>query len=129
MDITAPERDIYHGIYPDFQLPLPNRPCISDLFVGNTQLVSDTNSPMSVLHIPNLKKMYGTSEYTIDRNTGQLYTIGDIDVTPISVYGGKFDNEVNGQVPESTLVPPKMPQATSTPITEVPRSVKETCYF
>ena len=36
MDITAPERDIYHGAYPDFQLPLPNRPCISDLFVGNT---------------------------------------------------------------------------------------------
>ena len=32
MDITAPERDIYHGVYPDFQLPLPNRPCISDSF-------------------------------------------------------------------------------------------------
>ena len=75
MDITAPERDIYHGIYPDFQLPLPNRPCIGDLFVGNTRLVSDTNSPMSILRIPNLKKMYGTSEYAIDRNTGQLYTI------------------------------------------------------
>ena len=82
MDITAPERDIYQGVYPDFQLPLPNRTCISDLFVGNTQLVSDTNSPVSILHIPNLKKMYGTSEYAIDRNTGQLYTIGDIDVSP-----------------------------------------------
>ena len=22
MDITVPERDIYHGVYPDFQLPL-----------------------------------------------------------------------------------------------------------
>ena len=62
MNITAPERDIYHGVYPDFQLPLPNRPCISDLFVGNTRQVSDTNSPMSILCIPNLKKMYGTSE-------------------------------------------------------------------
>ena len=112
MDITAPERDIYHGIYPDFQLPLPNRPHISDLFVGNTRLVSDTNSPMSILHIPNLKKMYGSSEYTIDRNTGQLYTIGDIDVTPINVYGGIPDDEVNGQALESTLVPPKTPQAT-----------------
>ena len=126
MDITAPERDIYHGICPDFQLPLPNRPRISDLFVGNTRLVSDTNSPMSILHIPNLKKMYGTLEYTIDRNTGQLYTIGDMDVTPINVYGGIPDDEVNGQALESTLVPPKTPQATSTPITEVPRSVKET---
>ena len=36
MDITTPEQDIYHGIYPVFQLPLPNRPCISDLFAGNT---------------------------------------------------------------------------------------------
>ena len=40
---------------------------------------------MSILHIPNLKKMYGTSEYAIDRNAGQLYTIGDIDVTPINM--------------------------------------------
>ena len=82
MDITAPKRDMYHGIYPDFQLPLPTRPCISDLFVENSQLVFNTNSPMSILQIPNLKKMYGTLEYAIDRNTGQLYTIGDIDVTP-----------------------------------------------
>ena len=66
MDIMTPDHDIYHGVYPDFQLPLPNRPCISDLFVGNTCLISNTNSPMSILHIPNLKKMYGTVEYAID---------------------------------------------------------------
>ena len=69
--------------------------------------------------------MYGTSEYVIDSNTGQLYTIGDIDVIPINVYGGIPDDEVNGQVPESTLIPPKTPQATSTPITEAPISVEE----
>ena len=100
MDITAPERDIYHGVYPDFQLPVPNRPHISDLFVGNTQLVSDTIFPMSILRIPNLKKMYGTSEYVIDRNTGQLYTIGDIDITPINMFGGiPDDDDMNGQAP------------------------------
>ena len=66
MDITTPERDIYHGVYPDFQLPLPNRPRISDLFVGNTLLISNTKSPMSILRIPSLKKMYGTVEYAID---------------------------------------------------------------
>ena len=81
---------------------------------------------MSILHIPNLKKMYGTSEYAIDRNTGQLYTLGDIDVTPINVYGGIPDDEINGKAPESTLVPSKTPQTTSTPITEAPRGVKET---
>ena len=60
MDIMTPDHDIYHRVYPDFQLPLPNRPCISDLFVGNTCLISNTNSPMSILRIPSLKKMYDT---------------------------------------------------------------------
>ena len=26
MHITTPDHDIYYGIYPDFQLPLPDRP-------------------------------------------------------------------------------------------------------
>ena len=69
--------------------------------------------------------MYGTSEYAIDRNTGQQYTIGDIDVTPINVFGGIADDDMNEQVPESTLVPPKTPRATSTPIMEAQRSMEE----
>ena len=66
MDITTPDHDINHGVYPDFQLPLPNRPCIGDLFTGNMCLIYNTNSPMSILHIPSLKKMYGTIEFAID---------------------------------------------------------------
>ena len=94
MDITTPEHDVYHGVYPDFQLPLPNRPCISDLFVGNTQMISNTNSPMSILCIPSLKKMYGTVEYAIDQTTGQLYMVGDIDVTPINLFGRIPDEDL-----------------------------------
>ena len=45
MDITTMECDVYHGIYPDFQLPLPNRPHISDLFVRNTYLISTLTHP------------------------------------------------------------------------------------
>ena len=122
MDITTPDRDIYHGVYPDFQLPLPNRPCISNLFVGNTRLISNTNSPMSILHILSLKKMYGTVEFAIDQTTGQLYTIGDIDVTPINLFGGTPDEDLNGKTTESTWIPSKIPQSMSTPITEVPGS-------
>ena len=92
MDIMTPDHDIYHGVYPYFQLPLPNRPCISDLFVGNTHLISNTNSPMSILCIPSLKKMYDTVEFAIDRTTGQLYMVGDIDVTPINLIGGIPDD-------------------------------------
>ena len=126
MDITTLDRDIFHGIYPDFQLPLPNKPRISDLFTGNTQLVSNTKSPMSILRIPNLKKMYGTMEFAIDRTTGQLYTIEDIDVTPINLFGGIPDEDPSGQTTESIWVPSKMPHATSTPITDVSGSIPRT---
>ena len=66
MDITTSDRDVYYRIYPDFQLPLPDRPRISDLFASNTCLISNTNSPMSILRIPSLKKMYGTTDFAID---------------------------------------------------------------
>ena len=120
MDITTPDHDIYHGVYPDFQLPLPNRLHISDLFVGNMRLISNTKSPMSILHISSLKKMYGTIEFTIDQITGQLYMVGDIDVIPINLFGGIPDEDLNGKTTESTWLPPKTPQAMSMPITEVP---------
>ena len=71
---------------------------------------------MSILRIPSLKKMYGTIEFAIDQTTGQLYMIGDIDVTPINLFGGIPDEDLNGQVTESTWLLPKMPQAMSTPI-------------
>ena len=68
--------------------------------------------------------MYGTTEFAIDRNTGQLYTIRDIDVTPINLFGGIPDKKSDGHITESTLVPPKTPQAMSTPVTEVPKSLE-----
>ena len=38
MDITTSGNDIYYGEYPDFVLPLPGQPRISDVFVGNSNL-------------------------------------------------------------------------------------------
>ena len=66
MDIMISDHDVYYRIYPDFQLPLPDQPRISDLFASNTCLISNTNSPMSILHIQSLKKMYGTTDFAID---------------------------------------------------------------
>ena len=40
---------------------------------------------MSILRIPSLKKIYGTMDFAIDRTTGQLYKMGDLDVTPINL--------------------------------------------
>ena len=44
MDITTSGNDIYYGEYPDFVLPLPGQPHISDVFVGNSNLRSDAGS-------------------------------------------------------------------------------------
>ena len=123
MDITTSDRDVYYGIYPDFQLPLPDWPWISDLFASNTRLISNTNSPMSILCIQSLKKMYGTTDFAIDRSTGQLYKIGDVDVTPINLFGGIPDEDLHEYATVSTRSLLKTPQAMSTPITDVPRNV------
>ena len=56
MDITTSGNDIYYGEYPDFVLPLPGQPCISDVFVGNSNLHSDAGSPMSILKISCLRR-------------------------------------------------------------------------
>ena len=123
MDIMTSDHDVYYGIYPDFQLPLSDQPQISDLFTSNTHLVSNTNSPVSILRIQSLKKMYGTTDFAIDRSTGQLHKIGDLDVTPINLFGGIPDEDSHEQVTESTRSLLKMPQAMSTPITDVPMNV------
>ena len=44
--------------------------------------------------------------------------IGDIDVMPINLFGGIPDEDLKGKITESTWLPPKTPQAMSTPITE-----------
>ena len=49
--------------------------------------------------------------------------MGDLDVTPINLFGGIPDKDLHEQGTESMRSLLKTPQAMSTPITEVPRSV------
>ena len=67
--------------------------------------------------------MYGTMDFAIDRSTGQLYKIGDLDVIPINLFGGIPDEDLHEQAKESMRSLLKTPQAMSTPITKVPKSV------
>ena len=78
---------------------------------------------MSILRIPSLKKMYGTTEFAIDRSMGQLYKIGDVDVTPVSLFGGIPDEHLREDDVEATTSLLEKPQAMSTPITDVPRNI------
>ena len=113
------DHDVYYRIYPfNYHYLTEN-----DLFASNTRLISNTNSPMSILRIQSLKKMYGTTDFAIDRSTGQLYKIGDVDVTPINLFGGIPDEDLHEYATESTRSLLKMPQAMSTPITDVPRNI------
>ena len=121
MDITTSGNDIYYGEYPDFVLPLPGQPRISDVFVENSNLRSDVGSPMSILKISCLKKMYNTKDFAIDRNNGRLYTIIGTSVTPIDLYGALPEDSQNNMpilmtTPNQLMLP--IPQATSTPVTE-----------
>ena len=79
---------------------------------------------MSILLILSLKKMYGTTDFAINQSTGQLYKIGDLDVTPINLFGGTPIEDLHEQATEAMRSLLKTPQAMSIPITEVPRSVQ-----
>ena len=58
---------------------------------------------MSILRIPSLKRMYGTTEFAIDRSSGQLYKIGDVDVTPVNLFGGIPDEDLcEGDIESTT---------------------------
>ena len=128
MDITTTGNDIYYGEYPDFVLLLPGQPCISDVFMGNSNLRSDSGSPMSILKISCLKKMYNTKDFAIDRNNGRLYTIIGTSVTPIDLYGALPEDSQNN-MPILVTTPNQLmlltPQVTETdigtPANSVPR--------
>ena len=81
----------------------------------------NSSSPMSILKISCLKKMYNTKDFAIDRNNGRLCTIIGISVTPIDLYGTLPEDSQNNMpilatTPNQLTLP--TPQATSTPVTE-----------
>ena len=67
--------------------------------------------------------MYGTTEFTIDHSTGQLYKIGDMDMTPVNLFGGIPDEDLHGNDVKTMTSLLEKPQAMSTPITDVPRNM------
>ena len=78
---------------------------------------------MSILRIPSLRKLYGTTEFAIDRSTRQLYKIGEVDVTPVNLFGGIPDERLRENDMETSTPLLKKPQAMSTPITDTSRNV------
>ena len=50
-------------------------------------------------------------DFAIDQTTGQLYRIGDLDVTPIDLFGGIPDEDLHDQATGSMRSLLKTPQA------------------
>ena len=67
--------------------------------------------------------MYSTTEFAIDRSTGQLYKIGDVDVTPVNLFGGIPDEDLRKNDVKTMTSLLEKPQAMSTPIIDVPRNM------
>ena len=120
MEFTAPlEQDWYKGAYPNFKLPIPGNSRISELFLTNTDLISDANSPMSIIQVPVLEKTFGATIYAINRANGQLYLVEDTKLTALNLYGflDEQDWPETPNIPMQNPISSKGPQSTSTPIT------------
>ena len=46
------QTDRYRDVYQNFHLPSDGHPRISKAFYANTQLISDDNFPMTLIHVP-----------------------------------------------------------------------------
>ena len=89
MEFTAPlEKDQYEGAYPE--LPIPGNSQISDLFLANTDLISDANSPMTIIQVPVLEKTFGVTIYAIDRANGQFYLVEGTKLMALNLYDFKL---------------------------------------
>ena len=122
MEFTAPlEKDQYEGAYPDFKLPIPGNSQISDLFLANTDLISDANSPVTIIQVPVLEKTFGVTIYAIDRANGQFYLVEGTKLMALNLYGflDEQDWPDTPNIPTQAPIPSQGPQSTLTPITRV----------
>ena len=69
------QTDRYMGAYPDFHLPTNGHPRISEVFYANTQLISNDNFPLTLIHIPEWEREYHTAMFGVDRGNGIVYAV------------------------------------------------------
>ena len=65
----------YMDVYPDFHLPFDRHPRINEVFYANTQLISNDNFPMTLIHMPEWEKDYHTTMFGVDHGNRILYAV------------------------------------------------------
>ena len=122
MEFTATlEKDWYEGAYPDFRLPILGISQISDQFLANTDLISDANSPITIIQVPVLEKTFGATIYVIDRANKQFYLVEGTKLMALNLYSflDEQDWPDTPNIPTMAPIPSQGPQSTLTPITRV----------
>ena len=69
------QTDRYMNVYPDFHLPSDGHPRISKVFYANTQLISNDNFPMTLIHMPEWEEDYHTAMFGLDHGNRIIYTV------------------------------------------------------
>ena len=111
----------FYGIYPDLVLPVPVNPKISQVFYMNTNVLSSSDSPMTIVMIPSLLRTYRTSLFAIDCVSGRFNIINRDGVQPQDIFRWVGDDKEPGgdNLTSNTVSATPVPMATSTPYTEL----------
>ena len=94
--IRITDSDHFYGIYLDLVLPIPGNPKISQVFYMNTNVLSSSNSPMTIVMIPSLLRSYRTSLFAINHVSRRFNIIKRDGVRPLDLFGWVGDDMVPG---------------------------------
>ena len=112
MDFTDPfelreddplQTDRYMDVYPDFHLPSEGHPKISEVYYANTQLISNDNFPLTLIHMPELERNYHTAMFGVDCGNGIVYAMYHEGVKITNRRGWVSEEESSS---ETDVVPP-----------------------
>ena len=106
------QTDRYRDVYPNFHLPSDGHPRISEVFYANTQLISNDNFPMTLIHMPEWEKDYHTTMFGVDCGNGIVYAIYQ-EGAKITNKRGWIGEEESTSGPESDIMPPMTSNVTN----------------
>ena len=114
------DSDCFYGVYPDLVQPIPGNPKISWVFYMNTNVLSSSDSPMTIVMIPSLLKTYRTFLFAIDCVSGRFNIINRDREQPLDLFRWVGDDKVPGgdNLTSGTASATPVPMAASTPYTE-----------
>ena len=115
------DSDHFYGVYLDLVLPVSGNPRISQVFNMNTNVLSSSDSPMTIVMISSLLRTYRTSLFAIDHVSGRFNIINRDGVQPLDLFEWVEDGKAleGNNLTLDTVSATPVPMAESTPYTEL----------